>query len=88
MDEYRGNIRSGVDLLFRDPVVFCEPLSHLLGREEFLRHFVRNLEAELVFYRHDQLNVIEGVEAEVVHEVRLIGELEKELVRDISCNRT
>ena len=67
----------GIVQLCRNPVVFREELSQLLRREELLGLVVWNLESELVLYRHDKLHMIEGVEAEVVHEVRLVRELEK-----------
>jgi hypothetical protein len=38
---------------------------------------VRDLKAKLVLDRHDQLYVVEGVEAEVLHKVRLEGNLKR-----------
>jgi len=42
-----------------------------LGCHELFGVSVRNLKAEFVFEGHDQLDVIEGIESEVVDKVRL-----------------
>ena len=43
--------------------------------EQLLSVHIKNLEEELVFDRHDHLDVIQRVQAQIVHEVRLQGEL-------------
>ncbi len=49
---------------------------HDLGRgEQLLRVVVRDLEPELVLHGHDDLHVVQRVQPEVLHEVRLQLEL-------------
>ena len=52
-------------------------LNDLGGREQLLRVVVGDLEAELVLHGHDDLHVVEGVQAEVLDEVGLEGQLER-----------
>ena len=44
--------------------------------EQLLGVHVENFEEELVLDRHDHLDVVQRVQAQIVHEVRLQGELE------------
>ena len=43
--------------------------------DQFLSVLVRNLKPELVLHRHDDLHVVQGVQAEVVDEVTVQGQL-------------
>ena len=49
--------------------------------DKFLCVLVRNLEAELVLHRHDDLHVVQGVQAEVVDEVTIQGQLVRGYLR-------
>ena len=42
---------------------------------QFLCVLVRNLEAELVLHRHDDLHVVQRVQTEVIDEVTVQGQL-------------
>ena len=57
--------------------MFCDPLCDLLRGEELVGLVVGDLEAELVLDSHDQLHVVEGIEAEVLDKVRQEGNLKK-----------
>lgn len=43
--------------------------------DKFLCVLVRNLEAELVLHRHDDLHVVQRVQTEVIDEVTVQGQL-------------
>lgn len=58
-------------------LVVGDVLNDLGGGEELLGMVVGDLEAELVLHGHDDLHVVEGIEAEVLDEVGLKGELER-----------
>ena len=58
-------------------LVVGDVLNDLGGREQLLRVVVGDLEAELVLHGHDDLHVVEGVQAEVFDEVGLEGQLER-----------
>ena len=64
------HVRSGCVLLLPFGVGF-DVLDRFLDARDLLGIFVGNLDAELLFERHDELDGVERVGAQVVHERRI-----------------
>ena len=54
--------------------------------DKFLCVLVRDLKPELVLHRHDDLDVIQRVQAEVIDEVTVQGQLVRGNLRDLKVN--
>ena len=66
-------------------------VSHVFSNQsrsdKFLCVLVRNLEPELVLHRHDDLDVVQRVQAEVVDEVTVKGQLVRGNLRYLKVNQ-
>jgi len=51
--------------------MFFDVFDHIADGQEFFRLFVRHFDAEFLFERHDQLDRVERIRAEVFDEFRL-----------------
>ena len=59
------------DALLVDVFVVSDVLNKLRRRQQLLGVVVGNLEAELILHGHDDLHVVERVQAQIVDEVGL-----------------
>ena len=55
--------------------------------DQLLCVLVRNLKPELVLHRHDDLHVVQGVQAEVIDEVTVQGQLVRGNLRDLKVKQ-
>ena len=60
-----------------DVFVVSDVLNKLRRRQQLLGVVVGNLEAELILHGHDDLHVVERVQAQIVDEVGLKGQLQQ-----------
>ena len=65
------------DALLVDVFVVSDVLNKLRRRQQLLGVVVGNLEAELILHGHDDLHVVERVQAQIVDEVGLKGQLQE-----------
>ena len=71
-------LKKSLIFLFVDVFVICDVLNDFSRREELFCVVVRNLESELVLHGHDDLDVVQRVQTQVVDEVRLQSQLQWE----------
>lgn len=62
-------------------------LDNVGGPVQPLRISVRNLEAELVLHGHDNFDVIERVQAQIIYKMRISRELQRKTVQLEDCRK-
>lgn len=55
---------------FVDVLLICDVLNNFIRSHQLLRFRVGNLKTELVLHGHDDLHLVETVQAQILHEVR------------------